>query len=194
VVARPLVAERAVDENEVRRVVPRRDLSRGGDAHEEPAAGGEQLLGDEDGKRRSDRASDDPELLAVSLEPVEVRVVAGPRLVFSRRARRRQVTDDVPVRIEDADVRDRALREVLLSSGVLDEGLGREHRGLAERLRLAERRRVRAGRIDHTGGGRGATKSVSRSPRGSRCVVDINGQRRREAGRRSEPGASNTGK
>ena len=69
VVARALIAESPVDQDEVRGVAKRRNLPCGGDADQELASAGKHLLGEQHGKRRADGAADHPELQSLPLEP-----------------------------------------------------------------------------------------------------------------------------
>lgn len=61
VIARPLVADGPIDEDEVGRRSDGSDLTRRRDTQQDLAARGEQLLGDEDGERRTDDTADQPE-------------------------------------------------------------------------------------------------------------------------------------
>ncbi len=73
-----LVAQRTVDQHEIRRWTHRNDLPGRGHADQQPAAGHEQLLRHQHGERRSDRQTDDPELDAGMLRHVHLGVIAGP--------------------------------------------------------------------------------------------------------------------
>jgi len=77
-IARSLVAQRALDQDEIGRLAYQGDLARRGDADQEPATRGEHLLGHQYGIGRSDRAANDAEALAGVLEAVHFAVVAGP--------------------------------------------------------------------------------------------------------------------
>gem|GEM_PF-5643259 len=126
-VTRSFVAERTLDENEVWRIVSGHNPSCGGYAYEKLATGGEQLLRKEYSERRPNCASHDAEFLIISFEPIEVGVVAGPRLVFVCFAGGRQLAHDVSIRIEYTEFRNCAFREILLASGVLQQCFRREY-------------------------------------------------------------------
>jgi hypothetical protein len=121
VVARPLIAQRPLDENEIRRVRFRNDPSGRGHAHEEPTARSEQLLGHQDRERRTDRTTDDSDLPVTDIEPVQVGVIPRPRSVFFGVIRGDEVSDDVPVRIEYTDLGDGTVRQFLLPPCLVEE-------------------------------------------------------------------------
>ena len=77
-VARPFIAQGAVDHDEVR-WLPRRDnLTRRGEANQELAPAGKQFLSYEDGKGRANDPAYNPDPVAAEVERVEFRVIAGP--------------------------------------------------------------------------------------------------------------------
>jgi len=78
VIARPLVAQRALDQDEVGRRAHRHDLAGRRHADEEPAPRSEELLGDKHGEGCANRAADDTELELCLAEAVELGVIAGP--------------------------------------------------------------------------------------------------------------------
>src|SRR6266702_3756028 len=105
VIARSFVAQRAIDDDEVWGIAGRSDLPGGGDAQQQSAATCEQLFRDQNGKRRADRAADDPDGLLRERERVERGVVAGPALETPRLAGSPEVANDVSVRVQNADER-----------------------------------------------------------------------------------------
>jgi hypothetical protein len=129
---RPFVAERTFNKDEVGRIVLRHNLPRRGHTNEKSTASGKQLLSNENGERCPDRTSDDSEFLTVSLESVEVGVITGPRFVVTGFAGARQLAYDVSIWIEDADIRNRSFREILLSPGILQQRFGRKDRRFVE--------------------------------------------------------------
>src|SRR4051812_8341834 len=82
----------------------------------------------------ADGAAYDAVLAAAVLEAVKVAVVAAPGRIAGGASRRPQLTDDVAVRIEHTNGRNRRLLESLLPPGLAQQALGREFRGAVERL------------------------------------------------------------
>ena len=140
-IAGSLVSERPIDENEVRRRANGQDLSSRSHADEQPATRGEKLLGDENGERSADRRTDDAIPNAATFERIEMRVVARPGVVSTSASRRRQMGDDIAVRIENADFRDVAGRRLLPTAGLSQQRLGRKNRRLVESLARQDRGR-----------------------------------------------------
>jgi hypothetical protein len=131
VVAGALVAERALDQHEVRRGREvRRDAAGGGDAEQQPAARGEELLGQQHREGGADRPADRADGVADSrrLEAHQLRVVAGPAAVRARAAGLREMGDEVAVGVEQADRRHRLGRQPLLAPGLAQQGFRLEHR------------------------------------------------------------------
>ena len=104
--------------------------------------GGEKLLGDEDGERRADRRTDDAIPDAAAIERVEMGVVAGPGRVTIGAPRRRQMFNDIAVRVENADFRDVAGRDALLPARLSQQRLRRENRRLVVPLARQDRRPI----------------------------------------------------
>lgn len=75
------VPECAFDQDEIRRIVTRTNLTGGGNADKEFAAGREKLFRDQNGERCADRMPDNPKRFVVSFELIEVRVIARPSSV-----------------------------------------------------------------------------------------------------------------
>src|SRR3990170_266164 len=78
VIAGAFVPEGALDEDEVRRLTDRRDLSGGGQAEEETAARGEELLRHEDREGGPDGPAHDAVADSRAVKHVEVGVIARP--------------------------------------------------------------------------------------------------------------------
>jgi hypothetical protein len=100
VIARSLVAQRAIDEDEVRRGPDRSNLAGGRDAHEQLATGREKLLGDQHREWRADGATKDAGLAdTVKIEGEKFGVLVGPSFMDAARACPFEVADDIAVRI-----------------------------------------------------------------------------------------------
>jgi hypothetical protein len=119
-----LIRQGAVDEHEIGRRPLFEDLSGGGHAEEQAAAGDEELLGQQHGKRSAHRAADDAEGFSRMLELVEFSVVARPAIAppdpsgFDERAQ------NIAVRIEQADLRNRGKWHILLPPRFAQQILG----------------------------------------------------------------------
>ena len=127
-IAGALVAQRALDHDEIGRGAERRDLARRGHADEKPASRGEQLLGEQHGKRRADRAADDAEAHRRVLELEQLGMVAGPAGRRRRPARPVQRPHDVAVRVEQADLGHLGLRQIFLAPRLAQQVGRLEHR------------------------------------------------------------------
>ena len=129
-IARSLVAQRAVDQDEIGRRPDRIDLAGRRNANEQPAAGREELLGDQHGEGCADRAADDPDLAdAIEIEGKKLGMVAGPPFMDAPGAGPLEVTDDITVRIKHADFGDSDERQLSLPARLPQQGFGPEHRG-----------------------------------------------------------------
>src|ERR1700726_1902134 len=113
-VTRALVAQRAVDQDEIGRRPLLDDLPGRGHADQQPAAGGKQLLGQQHRKGGTYGAADDAEMLAPVLEFVEVGVVTRPPDRAAAPTALGERPDDIAVRVEQADLRYRRARQVFL--------------------------------------------------------------------------------
>src|SRR6266404_800332 len=78
VVARALIAQSPVDQDEIGRRSPLNELAGRSHADQKPAARDKQLLGEQHGVGGADGAADDPEAFSRMLEFIEIRVVARP--------------------------------------------------------------------------------------------------------------------
>jgi hypothetical protein len=97
VIARAFIAQRAIDHNEIRRSLHRGDLAGGRNAEQKTATRREKLLGDQNGKCGSDRATHDTVFVAVVTENVQLGVIAGPALVAAGAFSGAQIAYDVAV-------------------------------------------------------------------------------------------------
>lgn len=138
-----LIRQGAVDEHEIGRRPLFEDLSGGGHAEEQAAAGDEELLGQQHGKRSAHRAADDAEGFSRMLELVEFSVVARPAIAppdpsgFDERAQ------NIAVRIEQADLRNRGKWHILLPPRFAQQILRLEYRRRGEILPGEDRRQLR---------------------------------------------------
>ncbi len=78
-------------------------MSCGSQTDQEAAAAGEQFLGDEHGEGGADGSADNADFAAGELEFVELRVVTGPSFHRPGAALSAQASDNIAVRVEDAD-------------------------------------------------------------------------------------------
>ena len=115
-VARALVAQRAIDDNEVRWSLHRSDLASRSHTDEKLAARREQLFGDQDRKRGANGAAHDTVFAPFVMKPVEIRVVAGPTGMAVSMPGSKQVPYDVAIWIENTDFRDGGGGETFLAS------------------------------------------------------------------------------
>ena len=115
-IARPFIAERAVDHDEVRRRLHRKNLTCGRHADEKLAPRGKELFRDQDGECRADGATDDAVLEPLVIKSVEIGVITRLSRMPTSPSCRKQVADDVAVRIEDAQLRNGIDRKTLLSA------------------------------------------------------------------------------
>src|SRR6516162_2675258 len=100
VIARPFVADRAIDEDEIRRGSDWSNLASGRHADQQPATGCEKLLSDQHGKRRADDAIDDANFAdADDIEGEKFGVIAGPSLMDAARAGPFEMAYDIAIRI-----------------------------------------------------------------------------------------------
>ena len=89
------------------------------------------MLGHQHGVRRSDGAADDPVFPAAVIKAVHRTVITGPGCDGPRTVLGAQVAHDVTVRIEDADIGNRRVRHVLLTTGLPQQAFRCEGRGCA---------------------------------------------------------------
>lgn len=128
--ARSLVAQRTVDEDEVRSLSGWHDLTGGGDADEELAARGEQFLGDQHGERCANGAPQDADHLPLQLQFVELGVITGP-IRASAHAAMPQMAPKVTVGIQHADSRHFPDRNRFLPPCLAQEIGGSENGGFS---------------------------------------------------------------
>ena len=117
-VAGALITQCLVDENEIGRRSELGDLPGGSHADEEPASGREQLLRDQNGKRRADRTADQAHFDAACGEAVELGVIAGPAGIQTCASILCEVPDDVAIGVENAYPRNAHCPDPLLAPGL----------------------------------------------------------------------------
>ena len=167
VVAGALVAERFLDQDEVRRVAHWRDPARGGHADEESAPRSNELLRHEDCERSTDRTADDSKGDIVLLKPEKLGVIAGPRCVLLCFASRPKSAYDIAVRIQDAHVRNGPLFDSFLSSRLAEQVLGCEGGGMLMEFAPQNRRNAGGSCVASHGMGLGRAGDVA-SPASAR--------------------------
>jgi len=106
VAARPLVAQGPVDQQEKRWCEAFGHKPRRGDAHKGAASKSEQFLGDQDGKRGSDRAADHAVFVAPFPPTEEACMETGPGGILGGPSRVGKVLDKFPVEVQEASGRD----------------------------------------------------------------------------------------
>ena len=77
-VAGPLISQRAIDHDEVRRLPCRHNLTRRGEANHELAPAGKQFLSYKDCEGCTNDAANDPDPMAAEIERVEFGVITWP--------------------------------------------------------------------------------------------------------------------
>jgi hypothetical protein len=87
-----------------------------------------QFFGDKDGEGRADRAANDPDSLAAELKGIQLGMVAGPLRKPGCCSRLAQPSDQVSIRIENADCWHCEVREALLPPRFAQQRGRREHR------------------------------------------------------------------
>jgi hypothetical protein len=116
-IAGPLVSQRAFDDNEVRRRCHSINLASRGKVEEKAASGCKQFLGNKDGERCANRVPDDAYGFSSQIKAVKLGVVAGPRCHPMCLPGSLEVSDDVAVRIKNANRRDVLDCQMLLTTG-----------------------------------------------------------------------------
>ena len=133
--AGPLVAQRAVDQHEIRRRPHWGDLTGRGYADQQPAAGDEQLLRHQHGERRAHGKAHDADRDPVMLRHIHFGVIAGPAVGRPRPPAGTQRAHDVAVRVECAHRRHRRFRQPALAACLTQQVLRPEYRRRVVRLR-----------------------------------------------------------
>ena len=103
--ARPLVAQCPVDQQEKGWSEAFGHKPRRRDADQGAASESEQFLGDQDGKRCSDRAADHAVFRAPCPPTVETRMETGPGGILNGSSRVGEVLDEFPVEVQEASGR-----------------------------------------------------------------------------------------
>ena len=138
-VARAFIAQRAVDQDEIRRRPLRNNLPRRGDADEEATSGDKQLFCEQHGKRSAHGAADDAETLCHMFEFVKLGMIACPVLAAVSAPGFGERPQDVTVWIEDANFWHRSTRQIFLPPRLAQQVLGLEDRGCRELLSVQNR-------------------------------------------------------
>src|SRR5579863_4832233 len=125
-IARALVAQRAINDNEVRWRLNWCNLARRCHAEKKPAARCEQFFGDEDSERGANGATDDAVFAAFVMKPKKLSMVTCPTSMAIGAASGAQMPHDVPIWIENADFRDNGNRQTFLPSRLAQQALGCE--------------------------------------------------------------------
>jgi hypothetical protein len=115
VVARPLVAKRALDDNKIWGNPCCDDLPRRRQADQQAASAGEKLFSHQNGERSADRAPDDADLPSGEAEDIEFGVIAWPTFERLGTACSAKMAHKVAVGIEQANGGDMGLLDVLLA-------------------------------------------------------------------------------
>src|SRR5262245_14696406 len=113
-VAGPLVAQGAVDQDEIGRWRLLHDLPRRRHADEKAASRDKELLGDEHREGGAHSAADDAQAFSRMLEFIQIGMVARPTERPTGPPGLDEHAYDVAVRIEDADLRHCSIGQVLL--------------------------------------------------------------------------------
>src|SRR5262249_1482857 len=116
VVARALVAQGAINDDEIGRLAGWSNLPGRRKAQQEAATAGEKLFRHKNRKRRTNRAADNSHGRAFQRECIEVSVIARPWVERRSPPALSQSPDHVTVGIENADRRDVSGHETLLPS------------------------------------------------------------------------------
>src|SRR6516225_6771689 len=102
-VTRALIAQGAVDNNEIGRRPLWNNLARRGDADEEATSGDKQLFREQHGKRGAHGTADDAETLSQMIEFIKISMIACPVLAALRAPGFGERPQDVTVRIENTN-------------------------------------------------------------------------------------------
>src|SRR5271166_6032224 len=144
-VARALIAKRAVDQDIVWSFANWRDLPGRSDADQEAATTREHLLSQQHGKRGPDRAANHAELQPIPLKLPHLGVVASPMVDWLRLTGALEIANHISVRVEKAKCRHISMIEATLPPRLAKQVGGLKHRG---RLRVLEGENRRF-RLDH---------------------------------------------
>lgn len=128
-IAGSLIAQRAINQNEVRRRSDRIYLAGRCDADKQPTTGRKKLFGDQHGERRTYGTADNANLAnAIEFEGQQFSVVAGPAFMHSAAARSLEITHHVAVRIEHTDLGNGDGPQPSLTTRFPQQGFGPENR------------------------------------------------------------------
>jgi hypothetical protein len=102
------------------------------------------------GVRGTHRAADDPVLPVAVIKAIHHAVIASPACDRPRAACSAQMAHNVAVRVEDANLRHRRVRDVLLAAGLAQQALRREGRGQVVVLVAQDRRQNAEASVIHS--------------------------------------------
>ena len=123
-IARALVAQGAINHDEIWKLGGWGDLTSRGHADQQVTTAREKLLRYKNGKWSADRPPDDACHLCADCERIEFGVIAGPIFGKTRLTGRLQTTNNISVRVQDADWGDVYSRKPLLASRFAQECRG----------------------------------------------------------------------
>src|SRR6185437_9345963 len=129
VVARPLVAKRASDDDKIWRSPGRHDLARGSQTDQQAASAGEKLFRNQYGESGADCPSDDSDLPSGEGEDIELGVVARPAFERPGLTCSAQMAHKIAVWIEQANGGNLDLLDVLLAPRFAHQRCRCENRG-----------------------------------------------------------------
>src|SRR5262249_4539563 len=124
VIARPFIAQGAVNDDEIRRVSSRDYLAGRGQTDERAASASEKLFRDQYRKRRANYAAKNANRLSAKGEGVEIGMIAGPSVEALCVPGSFEASQDVAVRIEDTDWRHIDDRQAFLAAGFAQKRCG----------------------------------------------------------------------
>ena len=139
-IARTLVAKGAFNDNEIRRLSRRDNLTGGREVDKEFAPTNEKLFGDERCEGSANDAAHNSDTLSANLEGVELRVIARPLMERPCHFILAQMPNQVAIGIQNAHRRNVKRLQSLLAPRLPKQGSGREYRRLPRVLVVEDRR------------------------------------------------------
>ncbi len=100
-----LIAQGAINHDEIWRLTGGNDLTGGGNANQNVASAGEKLLRYEYSERRTYRAANNPNFAPRKIERVEFGMITWPSLKRTRLPGASEPADNIAVRIKHTDTR-----------------------------------------------------------------------------------------
>jgi hypothetical protein len=141
--ARAFITQRSIDQHKTRRGRQLTDLTRRRDTDQQLGPGHGELLRYEHRERRTHRHAHDTDLDALEIDRPHLGVVARPPRMAAPTAGRRQIPDDVAVRIEHRNPGNRHLGQRALTPRLTHQIRRLEQRRRLEVLVLQQRRLLR---------------------------------------------------